>query len=68
MKRSAYIWLDGYAGRTRLTGTVIKETEKRRLFVPDRDCYQFRKGVKRWCKREHCRFQYVQYVGAEDPE
>lgn len=55
-----YVRLDGYAGATKLFGVVVGETRRYYEFVPDRDCYQFRKGVKRRVLKEHFRPQYVE--------
>lgn len=56
----AYVRLDGFAGVTKLFGVVVGETRLFYEFVPDRDCYSFRKGVKKRVLKQHIRPQYVE--------
>ena len=65
-KQVAYVLLDGYAGRTKLFGVIVAQTHARLCFVPDRDCYRFRKGVRKWVDRRHVRMQYVRIQTVEE--
>lgn len=62
----AYVRLDGYAGVTKLFGTVDRATHGRLRFTPDRDCYQFRRGVAKWVLAKHVRFQYADTTSIQE--
>lgn len=60
--RAAYVRLDGQAGITKLFGVVTAETASYVTFVPDSDCYRFRKWVAKRVRKEHVRYQLVEYT------